>query len=191
MFNIQYSLFCYLELNSLVAHLDNKIKKNESANRYGFQRKSRVESTPSTSNPPQKAPLWTINSESCSRDVVMESSSLTESPSNTATQSPTVSSLHTPSQSPTFSLHTPTRTIRISNTPVRPSLERSNWKQTHTLVSSPMPVQSQPSPLTSTPLSKAHIASRKTAQQKNNVHLEDILDDIMDNEPISRNGNLT
>ena len=80
MFNIQYSLFCCLELNSLVAHLDNKIKKNESANHYGFQRKSRVESTPSTSNPPQKAPLWTINSESCSRDVVMESSSLTESP---------------------------------------------------------------------------------------------------------------
>ena len=172
MFNIQYSLFCCLELNSLVAHLDNKIKKNESANRYGFQRKSRVESTPSTSNPPQKAPLWTINSESCSRDVVMESSSLTESPSNTATQSPTVSSLHTP-----------TRTIRIS--------KRSNWKQSRTLVSSPMPVQSQPSPLTSTPLSKTHIASRKTTQQKNNVHLEDILDDIMDNEPISRNGNLT
>ena len=188
MFNIQYSLFCCLELNSLVAHLDNKIKKKESANRYRFQRKSRVESTPSTSNPPQKAPLWTINSESCSRDVVMESSSLTESPSNTATQSPTVSSLHTPTQSPTLSsLHTPTRTIRISNTPVRPSLERSNWKQSRTLVSSPMPVQSQPSPLTSTPLSKTHIASRKTAQQKNNVHL----DDIMDNETISTNGNLT
>ena len=176
MLNIQHSLFSCLELNSLVAHLDSKITKNASVNRYGFQRKNRVESTPSISNHPQKAPLWAINNGSNPSDEVtaFSSSSLIESPPNTATET----------QSPTISpVLTPTRAVR--GTPVQHSSTQSNWNQSHCSVSSFMPVQSQPSPLTSTPLlSKTNIAQRKeTVVRPNSTSvLEDILDNITEDE---------
>ena len=43
--------------------MDQKFEKSAAAKRFGFQRKRRIDSTPSASTPPQHAPDWTLKSE--------------------------------------------------------------------------------------------------------------------------------
>ena len=59
------TLFIYTELKSLIKHLDSRWRNTDvqsnKKQKGTFQRKKRIDSTPSLSSPPFNAPKWTVD----------------------------------------------------------------------------------------------------------------------------------